>query len=265
MRSALAIGITLGLTAILDARAVVRESQPSFDHGHAEWTKVLATYQNPVGLVNYAGLKADLAKDPVHPFGRYVTSIQSVSSGDFEKWTDNQKKAFLINAYNALTVKLIVDHYPVKSIKKIGGIFRKPWSLEFFSLLGGKIRSLDPIEHDWLRPKFKDFRIHAAVNCASISCPPLRHEAFVADRLDEQLDGQMRAWLTDSQRNALDSSKRVFTVSKIFDWYKKDFEEWGGGVVAVINRYLKTPLSREVASQVKVKYLGYDWGLNEFK
>lgn len=191
-----------------------------FDHGHVQWTQVLKKYQDKSGFIHYRQLKADMAS-PTHPLEAYLKDVQSVPLAEFEKWQDNQKKAFLINAYNALTVKLILDNYPVKSIKKIGGLFSKPWRIEFFSLLDGKIKALDPIEHEWLRPKYKDFRIHAAVNCASFSCPPLRNEAFTSDKLDAQLDSQMKSWLADSGRNRI--SKHKFEISKIFDWYKDDF------------------------------------------
>jgi hypothetical protein len=189
-------------------------SAAAFDPTHKEWTEVLKKYQDSRGHMLYRQLKADLG--PKHPFASYLSAIQALPKVEFEKWSEAQKKAFLINAYNALTVKLIVDHYPVKSIKKIGGLFTKPWTLEFFSLLGGEIKALDPIEHEWLRPKFKDYRIHAAVNCASVSCPPLRNEAFTADKLDSQLDSQMRSWLSDKDRNRLNGEK--FEISKIFSW-----------------------------------------------
>lgn len=237
----------------------------AFDQNHAAWTQVLSKYQDSHGLIRYRQLKSDAAADKNHPFNTYLNAIQHVSTNEYNSWNSNQKKAFLINSYNALTVKLIVDNYPVKSIKKIGGLFTKPWNVKFFSLLDGQITSLDPIEHQWLRPKFKDYRVHAAVNCASYSCPPLRHEAFVADKLDAQLDGQMRAWLGDRTRNQLDSGQGVYKLSKIFDWYGKDFEQWGGGPVNVINKFLKKPLSRETASQIKVEYLDYNWDLNEAK
>lgn len=233
----------------------------AFDHTHAKWTKVLKEYQNAQGLVKYKKLKADATKEKSHPFNAYLSEIQAVKYTEYKGWQKNEQKAFLMNSYNALTVKLIVNHYPVKSIKDIGGFFGKPWGVEFFSLLDGKIKSLDPIEHKWLRPQFKDFRIHAAVNCASISCPPLRNEAFVASRLDAQLDDQMQAWLQDSSRNQLEGKE--LKVSKIFDWYGDDFEKWGGGVVQVIKKYAGS--ERTIASEVEVDYLDYDWGLNEAK
>ena len=237
----------------------------SLDHSHAVWTKVLKSYQTPDGLVKYKQLKADVAANKDHLFLGYLSSIQSVTFKDYEGYTKSQKMAFLINAYNALTIKLIIDKYPVKTIKDIGGFFTKPWSVEFFSLLDGKIKSLDPIEHKWLRPNFKDFRIHAAVNCASISCPPLRNEAFVAERLDQQLDGQMRAWLGDKTRNQISSSKKTWKVSKIFDWYESDFKKWGGGVAKSIAKYMKAPPADKALEDIDIEYMDYNWNLNEAK
>ncbi len=240
-------------------------SSYAFDQTHDKWTEVLKKYQNAQGLVNYKKLKSDIAHDKMNPFNLYLTELQSVPHTDYEKWSKDEKKAFLINAYNALTFKLIVDNYPVASIKKIGGFFTKPWSIEFFSLLDGKIKKLDPIEQDWLRSKFKDFRIHAAVNCASISCPPLRHEAFVANRLDAQLDDQMKTWLKDRTRNQIDVKLKLVKISKIFDWYNKDFVDWGGGPLNVIAKYSTPPIPHETVDQIKVEYLDYNWELNETK
>lgn len=240
-------------------------SAVAFDHSHQKWTKTLKSYQSPEGLVFYKKLKSEMSSKKPHLFLEYLNEIQKVTLKDYETFTKEQKMAFLINSYNALTVKLIIDNYPVKSIKKIGGWFTKPWSIEFFSLLSSKIKSLDPIEHDWLRPKFKDYRIHAAVNCASISCPPLRGEAFVAEKLDSQLDDQMKLWLKDKKRNQVSAAKKTWQVSKIFSWYKSDFDKWGGGVPKVIGRYLEPPVSEAITSTIEIDYLSYDWNLNEAK
>lgn len=257
-RFSLALGVIVSLVSMASFA-------DGFDHDHRAWTETLKLYQDSRGMVRYASLKSDLAKNKAQVFSGYLGAIQRVSLKDFNSWNQEQQMAFLINAYNALTLKLIVDHYPVSSIKKVGGLFKKPWSIEFFSLLGGKIKSLDPIEHEWLRPRYKDYRIHAAVNCASISCPPLRGEAFVAARLGQQLDEQMRVWLKDPSRNLIEVNSRTATISKIFDWYEKDFVEWGGGVVAVIQKYGAPTGGAAVPKDLKIKYMTYDWGLNEAK
>jgi hypothetical protein len=248
MRSLIAFALT----------CVFSVSTYAFDHTHKEWTQTLTAYQDAKGLIKYHLLKADLLKFTSDKYASYLDNIQKVSEAEYSKWTANQQKSFLINAYNALTVKLILDNYPIKSIKKIGGLFTKPWSIKFFKLLDGKIQTLDQIEHEWLRPKFKDYRIHAAVNCASMSCPPLRHEAFVANKLDQQLDEQMSVWLNDPTRNDIPEGKSI-TVSKIFDWYKDDFNNWGGGVAKVIAKHKPAKLPDDVV----IKFLDYDWSLNE--
>jgi len=226
-----------------------------FDHDHKLWNETLAKYLDAKGMVKYRALKAD-AKDARHAFTRYLKELENVPRATYDGWNAGQQQAFLINAYNAFTVRLILDNYPVKSIKKIGGLFTKPWSVKFFKLLGGEIQALDPIEHEWLRPKFKDYRIHAAVNCASYSCPPLRRTAFTAAGLSIQLDEQMKIWLSDPERNQLGGEP--LKLSKIFDWYGKDFEQWGGGVLKVVAKHAPQPPAGK-----NIKFLDYNWDLNE--
>ncbi|MBP9707825.1 MAG: DUF547 domain-containing protein [Oligoflexales bacterium] len=234
----------------------------SFNHRHADWSDVLQGYMKD-GMVDYKKLKKDNTSQ--HSFSKYLAQLQKVGKKEFESWNRSQQMAFLINAYNAFTFKLILDHYPVKSIKDIGGLFKKPWSIEFFSLLDGEVKALDPIEHEVLRPRFKDYRIHAAVNCASISCPPLLNTAFVADKIDEQLDGQMKAWLADSNRNKFDLKSKKIEISKIFDWYEKDFVDWGQGLPKVIEKYGSPQAQQLIKAKVEIDYLSYDWNLNEVK
>ena len=236
----------------------------AFDKTHASWTALLSQYQTADGRVKYAQLKKD-ATAATHPFNLYLKEVQAIKMAEYKTWPKGDQMAFLINSYNALTIKLIVDNYPVTSIKKIGGVFSKPWGIEFFSLLDDSIKALDPIEHKTLRPQFKDFRIHGAVNCASASCPPLRHEAFVGDRLDVQLDEQMRVWLADTSRNQFDGKTGELKISKIFDWYKDDFENWGGGVKTVLKKYAPASAQAAFAKNGEISYLEYDWSLNEAK
>ncbi len=234
-----------------------------FDHEHKALTSVLSKYMDSKGLVKYKQLKKDTKASKSHQFNKYLNSIAAVSVNTYGTWNKNQKMAFLINAYNAFTVKLIINNYPVDSIKDIGSLFKKPWRVEFFNLLGGKIKALDPIEHTYLRPMYKDYRIHAAVNCASISCPPLRNEAFVASKLNKQLDEQMTAWLVDTTRNQF--SKKSIKISKIFSWYESDFAKWGKGVKNVLRRHLPDNLKGFVTEKIDIDYMGYSWDLNESK
>lgn len=234
-----------------------------FDHTHEPFNQVLRSYLNEQGLVHYARLVDDFKKEAKHPLALYLEQLESVSPEAYDNWNELQKKAFLINAYNALTLKLIINHYPVKSIKDIGSLFTKPWSIKFFKLLGGKIQALDPLEHDVLRASFKDYRIHAAVNCASISCPALRGEAYTASKLEAQLDEQMRLWLADPSRNQIDPARKEQKLSKIFDWYGQDFIKWGGGITSVLKRHSPNSSWTALGDDIKIKYLDYDWRLNQ--
>ncbi len=235
----------------------------AFDQQHSNWAETLKVYRNDMGLVAYQKLQEDIKKDPKLPFTAYLSELQSVPAAEFRSWLPSQRKAFLINAYNALTVKLITDHYPVPSIKKIGGFLAKPWGVKFFKLLDGQIEKLDPIEHDYLRPEFKDLRIHAAVNCASISCPSLRGEPYLAEKLDSQLEEQMHLWLNDPSRNVFEGETGNLKISRIFDWYERDFDNWGGGVREVLRRYGPPSALKAIEKKGKISYLDYDWNLNE--
>ena len=235
----------------------------ALDTKYTAWTAVLTQYQNESGQIRYGALKKD-TETKGHNFTSFLDEIAKVGSTQYKELSRNDKMAFLINSYNALTIKLILDNYPTKSIKSIGGFFKKPWDIEFFSLLDGKLKSLDPIEHKFLRPVFKDYRVHAAVNCASVSCPNLRHEAFVADRLDSQLDEQMRLWLADNTKNNFGGDQKI-EISKIFDWYKDDFTQSGGGVLEVLKKYAPDNVKEKLAKNPSISYLDYNWNLNESK
>lgn len=234
----------------------------AFDHTHKGWSKVLGQYLVR-GSFNYRDLKKTPDAGGSRDFQDYLRQLEAVTQKEYDTFSKVEQMAFLINAYNAFTVKLILDHYPVESIRDIGGFFKSPWSIQFFSLLEGKIRSLDPIEHDYLRPIFKDYRIHGAVNCASKSCPELRAEAFVPDRLGEQLDDQMAKWLLDHTRNRVDPSTQIIYLSKIFDWYGKDFEQWAGGVPNVLIKHGAKIYKPSLDAGYKIRYTDYDWTLNE--
>jgi hypothetical protein len=224
---------------------------------HSPWNTLLQKHVR-TDLVNYKTFKTQLKE-----LNAYLNTLESLDRKTYDTMSKNQQMAFLINAYNAFTVKLILNHYPVKSIRSIGGFFRKPWSIKFFNLLGGSIESIDPIEHEYLRPIYKDYRIHAAVNCASISCPVLRGEAYSADKLEQQLDEQMTLWLKDSSRNRVDDASKTIFLSKIFDWYKKDFVTWGGGVEDVLIKHAPSVYQSAVKAQYKIRFLNYDWNLND--
>ncbi|KAA3625880.1 MAG: DUF547 domain-containing protein [Bacteroidetes bacterium] len=165
-------------------------------------------------------------------------------------WSRNKKMAYWINAYNAFTVKLIVDHYPVSSITKIHS--GKPWSKKWIKL-GSETYSLDQIENEILRPRYKDARIHFAVNCAAKSCPPLLNKAWTAENLEANFEKQARNFINNSNYNKIGEKK--VQISKIFEWYAGDFDN----IINYLNKYAQITIK----SNAKVTYLEYDWALNE--
>lgn len=244
----------------------------AFDHSHAAWTTLLKKHVivlrgGQVSQLRYGGFAADRAA-----LKTYLDTLSAVSEAAFTGWSKPQQQAFLINAYNAFTVELILTKYPeLKSIKDLGGLLSTPWKPKWVPLLGGKV-SLDDIEHEMLRKRgrYDDFRVHFAVNCASIGCPPLREEAFVAERLDAQLDEQAQRFLSDRSRNRWRNGK--LEVSKIFDWYGEDWRLGHRGITTLamfLARYADqladAPADRERirTQQAEIAFADYDWKLND--
>ena len=172
--------------------------------------------------------------------------------------------AFWINAYNVLTIDLIVEHYPIASIRDIGSLFFPVWNREV-ATIDGRTVSLGEIEHEILR-KAGEPRIHAAIVCASTSCPPLARRAFRPERLDADLDDAMRRWLASPDKGvALDRERNRVRVSEIFDWFEEDFKAQGG-VLATIERFVSTNDAawlRGAGASARIEYLDYDWTLND--
>ncbi|WP_419812177.1 DUF547 domain-containing protein [Bacterioplanoides sp.] len=216
--------------------------------------------------VDYQGFADDRAA-----LKAYLESLSEVSWQEFEQWSKPEQLSFLINAYNSWTVELIVRNWPdIESIRDLGNLLSSPWKKEFIPLLG-ETRSLDDIEHGLIREdgRFNEPRIHFAVNCASIGCPPLRAEAFVADQLEQQLEQQTRWFLSDRSRNRV--SKDGLEVSSIFNWYGNDFERGWVGYQRLEDFFLKyaddldIPAAQRKALQqekLDIDYLDYDWKLN---
>ena len=237
----------------LDLAPQAQSPATPFDHSHSAWAEVLEAHVKD-GRVDYAALK----KDPSN-LNTYLADLESVSKEAFDEWSKRKKLAFWVNAYNAYTVKLIVDNYPVKSIKDLGGFFSSVFNKKFIPLrrLFGGVVSLNTIEHKTLRAKFKEPRIHFALVCASRGCPPLRSEAFRADDLDAQLDGQAKIFLSNPAHNRFDAKTGTLHLSKIFRWFEEDFEKTAGSVPKFLSQYLDLP------EDVRIKYLPYDWSLNK--
>ncbi len=233
---------------------------PAFDHTHARWTRLLQAQTveapGPATNVRYEALKASPAE-----LNAYLAELSSVKAGDFAKWSKEQRLAFLLNTYNAFTVKLVVDNYPVKSIKDIGGFLSSPWKQKFVPLLGRTI-SLDEIEHGMIRPTFREPRIHFAVVCASVGCPRLQRQAFRATDLETQLATASREFLGDRRWNRV--TPKAVEVSSIFKWYGSD---WGDP--KALRQFLATALglpepvrARFLSEAIDLKFTSYNWSLN---
>ena len=206
--------------------------------------------------MDYAGLKADPAQ-----LNGYLGQLAAVKESDFNKWSEEQQLAMLINLYNAATLKLIIDHYPVKSIKDIGGLFKKPWDIESLTLFG-KPTTLDHVEHGLLRKKYDEPRIHFAIVCAAKGCPALRPGAYTAAQLDAQLNEQGEKFLRDSSKNRIDASNKTIYLSKIFKWFEEDFTK-NGSLTDFVKPYFTRAGSKGLNDSFKVKHTDYDWSLNK--
>jgi hypothetical protein len=248
--------------------------QGAFKGNHQAWNTLLK--ENVVmsvngfsSSVNYAGFAKQQST-----LTHYLNSLSDVNQATFDGWSKDEQLAFLINAYNAWTVALILTSYPdLESIKDLGSFFNPPWGKSFFTLFGKK-HSLNDIEHELIRGsgRYNDPRIHFAVNCASIGCPALRNEAYVSGQLNDQLNQQTLAFLSDNTRNRL--SKDTLEVSSIFKWYKEDFEQGWMGFNSLEDVFIKYAhvlmLSTEdvkklKAGDFKIDYLDYDWSLNDVR
>jgi hypothetical protein len=219
---------------------------------HDIWDGLLKKHVKSNGFVDYKGFIKDKAT-----LQKYLDQLSSAHPQD--SWSREEKMAYWINAYNAYTVKLIVDNYPVKSIKDIkNGIpfVNTVWDIKFIKIQGEEY-DLNNIEHGILRKDFEDARIHAAVNCASVSCPVLRDEAFVANKLDAQLDDAMKKFVNDGERNKISASNPK--LSSIFKWFSGDFKDDAGSVRKFVNKYAQTKINESA----DIEYLDYDWNLND--
>ncbi len=250
---------------------------------HATFDTVLADYVRD-SRVDYAALKADRAL-----LDRYLSQLAAVTSEEFEAWPEPEQIAYLINAYNAYTLETIIDHYPIKG----SGFFKKLVAPKRFAFPSNSIRhidgvfdkiphrvvgrelTLDGIEHETLRVNYNEPRIHFALVCAAVSCPPLRTEAYTGDRLDEQLDEQGQAFLNDPRLNRFELEAGEVHLSKIFDWFGDDFRQFAGGagyagdekiagVLSFVSRYLSDRVQGFLeGGDYEVRFLAYDWTLND--
>jgi hypothetical protein len=199
------------------------------------------------GIVDYKSFKADEAK-----LDTYISFLEKTTPAS--SWSENKQKAFWINTYNAYTIKLILENYPLKSIMDIKQDGKTAWKIPFVKV-GGKTYTLDYIEHEILRKNLFDPRIHVGVNCASVSCPKLGNIAFTEENIDANLEKLMKTFINDSSRNKITNNK--VQISSIFDWFKEDFTK-NGSIIDYLNKYSNT----EINSNAAISYLKYDWSLN---
>lgn len=236
----------------------------SFDH--SSWDGLLKKYLNEKHLFNYSGLSKN--KPDRSTLSAYTKALNKIPKKEFLTWPKNDQKAFLINAYNAMTIIVITDHMakegPITSIKDLGSFITSTWKKSWpqISLLDGTIDTLDGIEHDTLRANYPDYRIHAAVNCASWSCPILRREAYQGHNLETVLDEQMSLWLKDPTRNRFDVKKKTLRLSKIFDWYSEDFGN-KSKLKEIFTRFGPPEAKKVVSGEFSIEFLDYEWKLNQ--
>ena len=255
------------------AKDVFAQDKLAFDERYAVWDALLKKHvkwlpDNRQSRVSYAGFAADRAA-----LDAVLASWSAVPQTTFNGWSRPEQMAFLINAYNGFTISLVLSRYPqLKSIKDAGSLLQSAWKKKFFTLLGEE-RHLDWIEHEQLRPRYADWRVHAAMVCASIGCPALPPEAYTAPRLSAQLDDGFNRFMADRTRNRFADGK--LQVSAIFKWFKQDFEKdhpGGSGIKQQSDVFAKyadlladAPADREKirANSVEITYLDYDWSLND--
>lgn len=229
---------SLILVFIVTLASSMGVAQPDYK----SWDTFLKKYVSATGDVDYKSIKANKKE-----LDAITKSFSSVTVSP--TWTKNEQLAFWINAYNAFTIDLIVNNFPLKSIQNLDN--GKPWDVKRITI-GGKKYSLNNIENDIIRPEFKDARIHFAVNCAAKSCPPIMNGAFFGKTLDAQLDTVTKNFINNKKYQTITPSK--ITISKIFDWYAVDF----GDIVTFINKYSNI----KVNNNASIVYKEYDWTLN---
>ncbi|MEQ9402091.1 MAG: DUF547 domain-containing protein [Cyclobacteriaceae bacterium] len=223
---------------------------------HQSLNELLQKYVDNEGMVNYKGLATERSK-----LKSYLKTLESNEPKD--SWTENEKLAYWINAYNAYTLELILEHYPVKSIKDIGAAIKipfvnTPWDVKFINI-GDEPKDLNNIEHGIIRKEFEEPRIHFALVCAAVSCPKLQNTAYLPEKLDAQLTKAAKDFLNTPSKNEVKSSSKA-SLSKLFSWYRGDFTK-KTSLEEYINQYSEVKLE----GRAKFEFKDYDWALNEQK
>jgi hypothetical protein len=277
MSRSLAAAAVLSAALVCAGAAPAQDREAGFDYG--DYAAVLSTYVNDLGMVDYKGLKANSAR-----LRTFVRALGMQSRAEYNQWTDQEKIAFWINAYNGLTLKAIIDNYPIKptfparlrypnnSIRQIKGI----WDGFEFRVMG-RAMTLEDIEHGTLRKDFEEPMIHMALVCAAMGCPPLRNEPYEGSKLTDQLADQVRKFMGNSRKFRVDRGGGDVYLSPIFKWFGEDFvakygtstkfsgpDEEERAVLNFVSRYL-APGDRAYleTGSYDIEYLDYDWTLNE--
>ncbi len=236
------------------------------EFSYEDYANVLASYVDDQGLVDYQSLQSNRAQ-----LDKFNNSLGAVSAATYASWNESEKLAFLINAYNSFTLQSIIDRQPLpKSIRDIPGV----WKSRKFNIAGTQ-KTLNNIEHDTLRVEFNEPRIHAALVCAAISCPPLRNEPYTAEKVDEQLKDQSLKWLASSHGVEIDSANKKVKISAIFKWFGKDwvanYGETSKFKGSQKDKAILNFISQHISAQdkqlleqgnFKINFLKYDWSLN---
>ncbi len=260
MLSAFAVVASAAPAADLWARWSARDQASRQIVDHSPWDRILKRYvrdgNDGINRFAYSEVSAQDRKD-------LDSYIQRLTETPISRYNAREQFAYWVNLYNALTIQVILEHYPVTSIREINispGLFtRGPWRKKLVTVEGEAV-SLDDIEHRILRPIWNDPRIHYAVNCASLGCPNLQQEAFVGADLERQLDTAAAAFVNHPRAVAVtDSGARV---SSIYEWFKADFGGTDRGVLAHLRSYAEPPLERRLSSVERVSSHHYDWSLN---
>lgn len=223
---------------------------------HEPFSALLSKHVSAEGLVNYRGFISDSLE-----LKAYLKNLTNNPPNN-TNWSQEEQIAYWINLYNAATIALVLKYYPIESIKDIGSgiqvpFVNTPWDIQFLEIAGTKY-DLNNIEHNILRKNWEEPRIHFAINCASLSCPKLRREAYTAGKLESQLEEQAVAFINDDFRNSIAAEQAE--LSKIFSWFSGDFEKQAS-LVTFINRYAKVKMNESVS----LSYKDYNWTINDQK
>ena len=247
-------------------------AQPTLDLRHSKWGALLG--QTLVVKQNGQVTRLDygLLKSKNSQLSAYLQDLSKVSESEFKSLNRQDQMAFLINAYNAAMARLVTDHFPVTSVKKIGIPSVGPWKNNFITLFGRKMTP-DDLEHDTLRKIYKDARIHFAVNCASVSCPSLRPTPYIGNQLESQLSEQATLFFNNKKENSFDPNKYELRLNSILKWFREDFTKTDDtGLVSYVAPYMPELASHlkdkngkqdnAKMAQIKITYNDYDWALN---